>query len=226
MASQYRPSPIEVPLLQSALLQRLQNLLAHDAGSHDIDQQNPCLQIGAGRQAAVLLALTDEENPRLLLIRRSLQLTLHPGEIALPGGKCDRQDVDLRATALREAWEEVALPSESVRYAGVLAPRVSMSALSVTPIVGVIPPDLELRAHAGEVADILYAPLAYFADRTHLRADRILRNGAARCTARFQFAHYTIWGITASFIVELVNRLYAADLNIELRAQRALLGDH
>lgn len=168
----------------------------------------------------MLLALTDESQPRLLLIRRSLQLSTHPGEIALPGGKFDAEDVDLCATALREAWEEVALRSEDVSYAGMLAPLVSMADLLVTPIVGVIPAQLSLRAHAGEVAEILYAPLAYFAEPKNLRADRILRNGRSWFTARFQFEHYTIWGITASFIVELVNKFYGTDLNIEVRAQR------
>ena len=32
---------------------------------------------GSGRQAGVLVALTDEENPRVLLGRRALHLPLH-----------------------------------------------------------------------------------------------------------------------------------------------------
>lgn len=205
--------------MASALLQRL-----HDVFAHSFEEQNPCPPIGERRQAAVLLALTDEESPRLLMIRRALNLPIHPGEIALPGGKCDAEDSDLRATALREAWEEVALPRESVSYAGTLEPRVSQTDLHVTAIVGVIPPNLPLRAHAGEVAEILYVPLNYFADPKNLRADRILWNGEERVTARFDFEHYTIWGLTGRFIVELTNRFYNAGLDVELRAQRALAG--
>ena len=73
-------------------------------------EQNPSAIASAHGQAAVAVALTDEAEPHLLLIRRSLNLSLHPGEIALPGGKLEPTDANLAAAALREAWEEVALP--------------------------------------------------------------------------------------------------------------------
>jgi 8-oxo-dGTP pyrophosphatase MutT (NUDIX family) len=227
----YRPSPIEEFHLASALLQRLHDVLAQDTfvqssfaqGSLVQEQEQiPCPPLVERRQAAVLLALTDEEAPRLLMIRRALHLPTHPGEIAFPGGKRDEEDSDIFTTAVREAWEEVALPSESVRYAGMLEPRASLTDLQVTAIVGVIPPNLPLRAHVGEVAEILFVPLSFFADPKNLRADRTFWNGEERITARFQYEHYTIWGLSARFIVDLTNRLYNASLDVELRAQRAL----
>lgn len=205
--------------MASALLQRLQQALAPYS-----NQQNLCPPADSPRQAAVLLALTAEDSPRLLMIRRSLNLPTHPGEIAFPGGKRDAGDADIFATALREAWEEVALPSESVRFAGNLMPQLSITDLLVTPIVGVIPPDLPLRAHPGEVTEILYVPLEYFTDPNNLRADRIRWEGAERISARFQYRQYTIWGLSGRFIVQLVNCLYNAGLDIELRAEHALSG--
>ena len=205
--------------MASALFQRVQNALALYA-----EQQNICPPADTPRQAAVLLALTDEEMPHLLMIRRGLNLPTHPGEIAFPGGKRDAEDVDILATALREAWEEVALPRESVSFAGALPSQVSITNLFVTPIVAVIPPHLPLRAHPGEVSEILYVPLSFFADPKNLRADRIRWNEAERISARFQFQHYTIWGLSGRFIVQLVNSLYNAGLDIELRAQSALQG--
>ncbi len=170
------------------------------------------------------MALTDEAAPRLLMIRRALNLPTHPGEIAFPGGKRDPEDVDIFATALREAWEEVALPSESVSYAGMLMSQVSISNLFVTPVVVVIPPDVELRAEPGEVTEILYVPLAFFADAKNLRADRIRFEGDERISARFQYEHYTIWGLSGRFIVQLVNCLCHTNLDIESRAEYALIG--
>lgn len=203
--------------MASELLQRLQHVLAPYS-----NQQNVCPPPDSPRQAAVLLALTDEEAPRLLMIRRALNLPTHPGEIAFPGGKRDPEDVDIFATALREAMEEVALPSESVSFAGMLMSQVSITNLFVTPIVAVIPPDVTLRAEPGEVTEILYAPLSFFAEPKNLRADRIMREGDERISARFQYEHYTIWGLSGRFIVQLVNCLYNANLDIELRAQSAL----
>lgn len=205
--------------MASELLQRLQHVLAPYS-----NQQNVCPSPDSPRQAAVLLALTDEEAPRLLMIRRALNLPTHPGEIAFPGGKRDPEDVDIFATALREAMEEVALPSESVSFAGMLMSQVSITNLFVTPIVAVIPPDVTLRAEPGEVTEILYAPLSFFAEPKNLRADRIMREGDERISARFQYEHYTIWGLSGRFIVQLVNCLYNTNLDIEVRAQYALNG--
>ncbi|MFT3930303.1 MAG: CoA pyrophosphatase [Spongiibacteraceae bacterium] len=205
--------------MASALLQRLQHALAPYT-----NEQNVCPPPDAPRQAAVLLALTDEEQPRLLMIRRALNLPTHPGEIAFPGGKRDPEDVDIYATALREAWEEVALPSESVSFAGMLMSQLSITNLFVTPIVAVIPPDVPLRADPGEVTEILYVPLHFFAEPKHLRTDRIMREGDERISARFQYEHYTIWGLSGRFIVQLMNCVYSTNLDIELRAEQVLNG--
>jgi len=172
----------------------------------------PAVETFSRAQAAVVLALTDEQSPHLLLIRRSLHLALHPGEIAFPGGKREPGDADLRAAALREAWEEVALPADRFLSCGCLTPRTSMSNLAVSAFVGVMPAGMTLRADVGEVEEMLYVPLEFFAERAHLRVDQVWRRGIARRAARYQYRHYTIWGMTAGFIVDLVNRLYGAGL--------------
>jgi len=196
--------------IDANLYERLQACLQHDL--------NPLVH-GAG-QAAVLMALSDTPEPELLLIRRGLQLPTHPGEIALPGGKVEPADSDLLATALRESWEEVALPAAQFRCCGNLTPRTSMTGLAVTAVVGLVPQDVSLRADAREVDELIRVPLAFFADPNNLRTDRVMRNGTYRIAARYQYLNYTIWGITAGFIVELVNRLYGADLDVAERAKQ------
>lgn len=204
--------------METTLFDHLHACLLHE------EQQNPCpapLKIG---QAAVLIAITDEAMPQLILIRRTLHLPTHPGEIALPGGKVDPGDIDLRSTALREAWEEIALPPEMVRYAGHLPPRQSVNGLTVMAIVGVVSPQLELRAHAGEVDEILTVPLSFFANSANLRGDRLIHNGIEHVAARFQYHHHTIWGMTAGFIIELINRFYRIGLRAAARSPRILAG--
>ena len=198
--------------MESRLLTQLQQKL----------EQNPCPTSIPRVPAAVLMALTDEDEPQLLLIRRSLHLSSHPGEIALPGGKADPGDIDLRDTALREAWEEVGLQRAHFCYGGHLSPCISMLGLAVTAVVGTIPQDLSLQMNAAEVEEVLYAPLAFFADRKNLRADRVTRARQTRIAARYQYRHYTIWGITAGFIVDLVNRVYGAELDVEQRLRSSL----
>lgn len=206
--------------MEAALFDRLQAcLLPHLPPARD--EQNPC---PPPREAAVLMALTDTAEPDLILIRRTLHLPTHPGEIALPGGKAEPDDADLCATALREAWEEIALDPGCFRYAGHLAPRFSVNGLVVTPIVGIVPARLSLRPHPGEVDEVLCVPLAFFADVRNLRGDRLLHNGGEHAVARFQYRHHTVWGMTAGFIVELVNRFYRIELRAAARSPRILAG--
>lgn len=181
-------------------------------------EQSPASIASKHGQAAVAMALSDEPEPRLLLIRRSLNLSLHPGEIALPGGKLEPGDADLCAAAVREAWEEVALPPEQFQNCGSLTPRLSMSGIGVTAFVGVVPPQLLLRADPREVDELIHVPLAWFADSRNLRADCIWRGGASRVTARYQYGDYTIWGMTGAFILDLVNRFYNVGFNVAAHA--------
>jgi 8-oxo-dGTP pyrophosphatase MutT (NUDIX family) len=190
-----------------------------DALTASLEQTLSPLVAGAG-QAAVLMAISDTPEPELLLIRRSLQLPTHPGEIALPGGKVEPADADLLATALRESWEEVALLPDRFRCCGYLTPRTSMTGLAVTAVVGLVPDRLQLRADAREVDELIRVPLRFFADAANLRTDRVARHGNFRIAARYQYRHYTIWGITAGFIVELVNRFYGAGLDVAERSRQ------
>ncbi|MDB6061120.1 MAG: nudix hydroxylase [Verrucomicrobiaceae bacterium] len=191
---------------------------------HNCLEQKPCPSPAPIGQAAVLMAITDEMEPELILIRRTLQLPTHPGEIALPGGKVEKGDIDLRATALREAWEEIGLPGEVFRYAGHLPSRFSANGLVVSAIVGVVPAQLTLRAQISEVDEILAVPLHFFAEPENLRGDRLIHNNVEHVAARFQYRHHTIWGMTAGFIVELVNRFYRIELRAAARSPRILAG--
>jgi len=163
--------------------------------------------------AAVLLALTDELEPRLWLIRRSQHLLIHPGQIAFPGGKGEAHDHNLLATALREAEEEVALPRVLVAACGGLGVRQTLTGYGVSCFVGVVPADLVLTAEPNEVAELIALPLSAFAHAGNLHGDRIWRAGKKRRLPRYQVGSVMVWGMTASFIVELVNRFYDADFD-------------
>ena len=59
--------------------------------------------------ASVLVALTNERHPMLLLTKRASHITAHAGEIAFAGGKYEPADTNNIVTALRESLEEVNL---------------------------------------------------------------------------------------------------------------------
>ena len=104
------------------------------------------------RQAAVLIPIVRRPQPGLLLTQRSIHLRKHAGQVAFPGGAVDDTDASVIAAALREAEEEVAIPPSAVEVIGVLPPVDSVTGYQVTPVVGIIPPDLPYRASEDEVA--------------------------------------------------------------------------
>ncbi|MGU7801806.1 CoA pyrophosphatase, partial [Escherichia coli] len=106
------------------------------------------------RQAAVLVPIVRRPQPGLLLTQRSPLLRKHAGQVAFPGGAVDNTDATLIAAALREAQEEVAIPPEAVEVIGVLPPVDSVTGFQVTPVVGIIPPDLHYHASQDEVSAV------------------------------------------------------------------------
>jgi 8-oxo-dGTP pyrophosphatase MutT (NUDIX family) len=185
-------------------LARVQQILA----------QHQPLQLGAGHpEAAVLVALSDQSHgPELLLTRRARHMAIHSGEVAFPGGKHEQADKSLLHTALREAEEEVALPQSSVQYAGRLNQRMTRSNIIVTPYVGLIPPRLDLKPNLNEVDSLFYTPVEFFLDPANLHIDTVRYQGQLRHIPRFDFQQYTIWGVTAMIIVDLMNTVFDADL--------------
>ncbi|XP_059306915.1 nudix hydrolase 15, mitochondrial-like isoform X2 [Lycium ferocissimum] len=84
--------------------------------------------ISREKRAAVLICLFEglEGELRVILTKRSMKLSTHPGEVALPGGKMDDEDLDDSATALREAKEEIGLKSSLVQVITNLEPFISL----------------------------------------------------------------------------------------------------
>ena len=62
--------------------------------------------------------------------KRREDLRRHGGEISFPGGRYDEGEIDLRATALREAEEEIGLPRDSVEIVGALQPTPTIATVS------------------------------------------------------------------------------------------------
>lgn len=170
---------------------------------------------GSGRQAGVLVALTNEAKPRVLLGRRALHLTLHPGEVAFPGGKREPVDRGPWDTALREAEEEVCCLPDRVRPLGELAPLVTRSGFTIHPCVAVIPADLPLRAEPSEVAELLLLPLQQFADASgwHVRTMPDPVDGRPVRVPHFHLQRDTVWGTTARVLLSLVNLGLQAELD-------------
>jgi 8-oxo-dGTP pyrophosphatase MutT (NUDIX family) len=163
--------------------------------------------------AGVLMAVTAEAMPQLILTRRAGHLSSHAGEVAFPGGKRDEEDSSIIATALRESWEEIGLPESVVQVIGQLDVFTSKAGLRVQPIIGKVSADIVLRASPEEIESIFRVPLDFFLTEKPVFTYKFEFMGHEVTVPSFNYGDYVIWGLTAFMIVDLMNRVY--DANIE-----------
>ena len=158
------------------------------------------------RQAAVLVAITDRPRPGLILTVRHDDLRTHAGQVAFPGGRIDEGE-DAPAAALREAMEELALNPALVRLLGTADPYRTVTGYGVTPVIGVVPPDLKLDPNPAEVSDWFEAPLDFVLDPANQQRMTADYQGRTRHYYRIDWQGRQIWGATAAMLVNLTMRI-------------------
>ncbi len=157
------------------------------------------------RPAAVLVPLVDRpEGMTVLLTQRTDHLADHAGQISFPGGSIEAEDRDAAAAALREAREEIGLPSRHVSVIGRLDTYFTgSSGFVITPIVGIVAPGFSLTLDSFEVAEVFELPLAFVLDpQNHRRAERESAEGRRRFFV-LPYENRNIWGATAAILVNL-----------------------
>jgi 8-oxo-dGTP pyrophosphatase MutT (NUDIX family) len=159
-----------------------------------------------GTPAAVLVAITDRPEPGVILTVRREHLRTHAGQIAFPGGRIDPGE-DAVAAALREAQEEILLDPAAVEVIGTADRYRTVTEYLVTPVIGIIPPDLPLEPHEHEVADWFEVPLGFILDPANQHRRSALFQGRERHYYEIDWNGRRIWGATAAMIVNLSRRL-------------------
>lgn len=165
--------------------------------------------------SAVLMPITNHgSEPQIILTQRSAHLSRHAGEVCFPGGKKDDSDGSLLETALRESQEEVGLEQQHVlEVVGQLRPLVSRSGLNVVPYVAIVDKEAPLVPNLDELDSIFKVPLPFFLDSDNVQSQEIEYRGQNITIPVFYFEGYSIWGLTAFLIVDLVNRAFDADIS-------------
>jgi 8-oxo-dGTP pyrophosphatase MutT (NUDIX family) len=165
------------------------------------------LEVRGATNAAVLVPLYLERGRlHAVFTKRQDDLRRHAGEISFPGGRYDEGEPDLRATALREANEEIGLPSDAVEIVGALQPTPTIATgYAVYPFVGMIDAGRTWTPSASEVAEVLELPLdellAGYARRRLVRRDVPIR------TDTYVVGENLIWGATARILADLFDRI-------------------
>lgn len=190
----------------SGLADRLRAALNAPAAELPIEGDHAGLRAQASKEAAVLIAITDRNEPGVLLTVRREHLRTHAGQIAFPGGHIEPGET-APAAALREAHEEVLLDPTMVDVIGSIEAYRTVTGYVVTPVLGVIPPELPLLPHEHEVAELFEAPLDFLLDAANQHLETALLRGRERRYYEIVWNGHRIWGATAGMIVNLSRRL-------------------
>jgi 8-oxo-dGTP pyrophosphatase MutT (NUDIX family) len=157
--------------------------------------------------AAVLVPLyLDEGGLVAVFTERRADLRRHAGEISFPGGRQDAPDEDLRATALREADEEIGLGTRDVELVGALPPvGTFVTSYRIFPFVGMIQAGHAWRPQQTEVEQVLELSLEDLV-RGH-EHKRLMRRGVPIRTPTYTVGEHFVWGATARIVEHLLERL-------------------
>jgi 8-oxo-dGTP pyrophosphatase MutT (NUDIX family) len=162
---------------------------------------------GIDLAAAVLAPLYEHHGElHVVLTRRTWQMRAHSGEVSFPGGREDDGDLNLWATALREAEEEIALDPSSVEHIGELDHLATVTSRSfIVPYVGALAGRPRTEANPGEVSAVLHVPVAELLDPTIFREETWTFPWAEdRPIFFFELVGDTVWGATGAMLRQLL----------------------
>ncbi|MBN1651000.1 MAG: CoA pyrophosphatase [Bacteroidales bacterium] len=165
------------------------------------------------KQSAVLLILFKENDQiKILFILRSEYDGAHSGQISFPGGQKELADADLRATAVRETFEEIGLIFKTEELLGKLSDLyIPNSNFIVSPYVTYFDCNLaHLKPDPVEVQQIFKIALSDLMDEHSIKISEVLARGKQSLKAPcFCIDSLKIWGATAMILNELLDILRA-----------------
>ncbi|MCF6365403.1 MAG: CoA pyrophosphatase [Bacteroidales bacterium] len=157
------------------------------------------------KSAVLILLFSEKDEIYISFIKRVSDGSKHSGQIALPGGKFEKEDKSLIKTAIRETEEEIGVNSNDVKILGKLTSLfIPVSNYDVQPVVGYINYKPEFKRNVDEVDEIYSVKLkelinAYTVCKTfEVQKEKI--------TAPFYILNgIEIWGATAMILSEFLD---------------------
>jgi 8-oxo-dGTP pyrophosphatase MutT (NUDIX family) len=148
-------------------------------------------------QAAVVILLNQKDND-IILIKRPESMQVHPGQISFPGGRFEESDSSLEQTALRETFEEIGVPEDSIQILTHLGTWPTVSGYLVTPYVGLIrqyEPEKHL-INLDEVESIIRLPVPHLLNIQNHYIKFIQTPYGPHEIYGIKYQEQDIWGLT------------------------------
>ncbi len=156
------------------------------------------------RQAAVIILLFRRgQEWRFPLTVRQQHLADHPGQVSLPGGALEPQEMP-EAGALRELEEELGVPAREIQLIGRLTPLYLFNSnFHVFPWLGCIFKPPRLRPNPDEVSEVFELPIHALVNPRYRGRMKIERGGLCFFSPCINWSNHRVWGATAMILGEL-----------------------
>jgi len=166
-------------------------------------------KLASMKKAAVLLALFKKNNEWCFpLIKRPMHERNHPGQIALPGG-AKEDDEKLNYTAIREAFEEIGIKTESVDIIGKLTPLpVPVSGYLIYPFIGILKKEPKWILNEDEVDELIITKVSELVNADNYYSETWELHGNKVEVPHFRINDHVIWGATASVLSEFIDLIH------------------
>ncbi len=158
------------------------------------------------KHSSVLLLLFIENNDlHAVLTKRPEHMKHHAGQIALPGGRIEKDETALE-TALRETWEEIGISPEQIEILGSLSELyVQVSRFQIHPFVGWLHKKPEFKINKNEVEKIIAFPLKLIKNSFE-EVELTTFSGKLKVPC-IKFDSEIIWGATAMILSEFYDAI-------------------
>lgn len=139
-----------------------------------------------------------------LLTQRASYKGIHSAQISFPGGKIEKDDLNLAATALREANEEVGVSQDTITMLRELTDvYIPPSNFLATPFIGYTQKRPDFKTN-NEVASLIEVTLEELLDDDNLATINMTTSYAQNIIVPcFKFQEHIVWGATAMMLSEI-----------------------
>jgi 8-oxo-dGTP pyrophosphatase MutT (NUDIX family) len=144
----------------------------------------------------------------MIVIRRSVYVGVHSGQIAFPGGRYEEEDGDVKVTAFREIEEEIGIPEDKIEIIGRLSDiYVPPSNFLISVFVGYLAEKPVYKIDEREVDEVIEIPFADFFKPDVIKHKDFYVNSikAVSNAPYYDVTNAEIWGASAMVISELLD---------------------
>lgn len=165
----------------------------------DLKTKNP-------NQAGVLSLLYPKDGKAYMaFILRKTYKGVHSNQIGFPGGRLEKVDSNLRATALRETEEEIGVSAGQIQIIKTLTELyIPPSNFLVSPFLSFVDYEPIFVLQESEVENLIEIPLSVCLDKSNFSNEIIDASYAKNVEVpAYNFEGHIVWGATAMILSEI-----------------------